>query len=432
MFLIFKKQFKKVIIWILKIECKVVLFLKKPKIIAIGGCIGKTTTKDILYTGLKNFINVRKSQKSFNSDIGVLLTILNLETGKASSVIFWLKNILKGFFVIFSKNYPKFLILEVGADRPKEIENSSKLIKADIVILTRLPEILAHIEFFNNRQEFVDEELSLAKFSKKKSIIFYNNNDETLLKELKKDYFFTHKKKTYGKNGDYFFNELKPYYENEKLAGIRMKVMNKEIILSGTLGNHLGYPVSALCGVADYLNLDFKKVLSSLEEDFIPTAGRMRLLNGIKNTIIIDDSYNALPESIHNGAEILSNIKTYGRKIYVLGRLAELGKYTEESYKEAVKYIREGCDILFLVNDGGLALKYAEKLNFKELHSFNNFNDDYLKNTREVGEFLKNYLDENDVIIFKGSRHSTAFEIAIAKILKNIKDKKFLIQDYIK
>ena len=89
---IIKKIFKKIIITILVLESKLVLLRFKPKIITISGSVGKTSTKDAIYTALKNNLKVRKNQKSFNSELGVPLTILGLETGW-SNPLSWLKNL---------------------------------------------------------------------------------------------------------------------------------------------------------------------------------------------------------------------------------------------------------------------------------------------------------------------------------------------------
>lgn len=425
-----KDFFKKIVIFILYTESKIVLFFKRPKIIAITGTVGKTTTKDILYAGLRDSFSVRKSPKGFNSDIGVLLTILNLET-QGVSIFAWIINIIKGLGVTFMKNYPEVIIVEVGANYLGEIQKNAKLLRPDIAVFTKLPEIMAHMEFFENRQQFIDEKLSLARMLKQGGTIIYNGDDVTLIKEFEKDEFNKVNKKTFGKNADVLFENVLIDYDNDKIQGTKIVFKNMQNIrLRGVLGEHLGYSVSALLAVSDVLSLKQSDVSASLERNFVPVAGRMRVFEGVNNSTIIDDSYNALPESIKNGSELIEKIDTTGRKIYVLGRLAELGEYTEKSYKVSVKYIRRSCDIIFLVNDGGLAIKYAKKLDFTEIHNFNNYGDDYFANTDEAGEFLKNYVGEGDIVIFKGARHSTGFERAIVKLIKE-KDKKFLVQEHL-
>ncbi len=427
-----KEFFKKIIIQILRIEAWVILKKNKPKIIAITGTVGKTTTKDILYAGLEDLFFVRKTPKGYNSDIGVLLSVLGLKTGSVSFFI-WVKNIWKGFVNIFKMKYPEILILEVGASYPGEIKKNAKLLKPDIVVLTRLPKIMAHMEFFKNRQQFVDEKLSLVSFAKRNAIIVYNADDETLVKELREEKCNFKTKIGFGKNSDFWFKEIL-IKEDEKKHPIGFEfILNsgQNFFLKGVLGEHFGYSLSSLFAISDILNLDNKKIVKSLQKNFKPAPGRMRIFEGVSESVIIDDSYNALPESVKNGAKILSQIKTNGRKIYVLGKLAELGNWSEKSYKQAIEYIKSVADILILVNDEGLGEKNINNNDFKEVYFFNDVNNDFLINTEKAGKFLKKILKKGDVVIFKGSRHSTGFEAAIQYLLKNERDKKQLVQDYL-
>ncbi|MFA6463673.1 MAG: hypothetical protein WCV55_01555, partial [Candidatus Paceibacterota bacterium] len=71
-----KKILKKIVVWILTIEAKLALKRYKPSIIAVTGSVGKTSTKDAIFTAISPFYHVRKSSKSYNSDIGIPLTIL--------------------------------------------------------------------------------------------------------------------------------------------------------------------------------------------------------------------------------------------------------------------------------------------------------------------------------------------------------------------
>jgi len=125
-----KEIFKKIIIFILILESKLVLLKFKPKIITVTGSVGKTSTKDAIYTALENNLKVRKNQKSFNSEIGTPLTILGLENAWSNPLL-WVKNFFLGLFVIFKKDYPDWLILEVGSDHPGDVRKVGKWLKPD-------------------------------------------------------------------------------------------------------------------------------------------------------------------------------------------------------------------------------------------------------------------------------------------------------------
>src|SRR3990172_7221889 len=113
--------FKKIITYILRIESRLVLWKYKPKIIVITGSVGKTSTKDAVYAVISKISYVRKSEKSFNSEIGLPLTILGCPNGWNNPAI-WLKDIVWGLWLFLSPHkYPKWLVLEVGVGKPGDM-----------------------------------------------------------------------------------------------------------------------------------------------------------------------------------------------------------------------------------------------------------------------------------------------------------------------
>ena len=121
-----KTIFKKAIIKVLTIEARIALRRYEPHIVAITGSVGKTSTKDAVFTVLSETFSVRKSEKSFNGDIGVPLTILGLPNAW-NNPLKWIGNIVKGAaLVMFEHDYPEWLVLEIGADRPGDIESIAK------------------------------------------------------------------------------------------------------------------------------------------------------------------------------------------------------------------------------------------------------------------------------------------------------------------
>ena len=141
---------KKIIVWILKTEAKLALKRYKPSIIAVTGSVGKTSTKDAIFTAISPFFHVRKSAKSYNSDIGIPLTILGLENPWNNSWK-WIQNIFKGAFVLIKREkYPEWLVLEIGADRPGEIKRLMSWIHPDISVVTRVGSVPVHVEFYKS------------------------------------------------------------------------------------------------------------------------------------------------------------------------------------------------------------------------------------------------------------------------------------------
>ena len=152
-----KSILKKIIAYILKLESRLVLWKYKPKVIAITGSVGKTSTKDAVYAVISKFSYVRKSEKSYNSEIGLPLTILGCPNGWSNPYT-WTKNILVGLWLIIWPNkYPEWLVLEVGVGKPGDMKRTASWLKTDAVIMTAIGETPVHIEFFDSRKHLIEE-----------------------------------------------------------------------------------------------------------------------------------------------------------------------------------------------------------------------------------------------------------------------------------
>jgi UDP-N-acetylmuramoyl-tripeptide--D-alanyl-D-alanine ligase len=140
-----KNILKKVVTSILLWESKIILKKYNPYVISITGSVGKTSTKDAIFTALSTSDYVRRSDKSFNSEIGIPLTIIGCDNGW-SDPIAWLSNIFQGLeLIVFKSDYPKTLVLEVGADHPHDIESVSKWLQSDIVVMNKVGDIPVHL-----------------------------------------------------------------------------------------------------------------------------------------------------------------------------------------------------------------------------------------------------------------------------------------------
>ena len=162
-----KSTFKKIVAYILRKESELVLKKYKPKIVAITGSVGKTSTKDAVYAVFSKIYFVRKSEKSFNSEIGLPLTILGCPNGWNNPLI-WLANIWKGFWLfLWPHKYPEWLVLEAGVGKPNDMRDVAKWLKTDAVIITAIGDTPVHIEFFQSRKHLVEEKSLLIKTLKK-------------------------------------------------------------------------------------------------------------------------------------------------------------------------------------------------------------------------------------------------------------------------
>ncbi len=411
-----KQLIKKIIFNILKLEAILVIKKYKPQIIAVTGSVGKTSTKDAIFAVMASTFSVRKSEKSFNSDIGIPLTILGCPNAWYN-LFLWIKNIFSGLeLIIFSCNYPKWLILEVGADRPNDIKAITKWLKPHIVVITAFAKVPTHIEFFKDKDEVVKEKKYLADALKKDGILIVNGDDEDCMK-IKES--FKNISYIYGTDdkSDLIATEINNYYsEDGTIEGITFKIEYQEnivpIVIKGSLGAKNIYSSLAAIAVGLSQKINIVKSAEALLQMKV-SRGRMRILDGIKQTTIIDDTYNSSPIAIASALHSLKDIKPKKgcKKIAVLGDMMELGKHSVEEHYKAGKLCAETCDLLITV--GLRARKIAEGAldGLMEDRRIFQFDD-----CEGVGKACKELMNINDTVLIKGSQ-SMRMERVVSEVM---------------
>lgn len=418
-----KNLFKKIIIYILKLESKLVLWKYKPKIVAITGSVGKTSTKDAIYAVISGFAYVRKSEKSYNSEIGLPLTILGCPNGWNNPYT-WFKNILKGFWLfVWPHKYPRWLVLEVGISKPGDMKKTASWLKTDAVIITTIGETPVHIEFFDSRQQLVEEKSKLIKTLKKGGLLVLNADDDSVLEMKSKS---KNRTITYGfkEGADVVASSDNIFYENSEPKGIIFRVDHEgsslPVTIEGVFGrNHVYASLASLafcCGE----KLNMLNAVSMLKNYDIP-PGRMRLLKGINASLIIDDTYNSSPFACEFGLKTLGEIKNNGRKIAVLGDMLELGKHTEEAHFNIGKIAKQNSELIIVVGSRAKTIKAGAIEAGINLENVFDFND-----SREAGKFLKTLIKKNDLVFVKGSQ-GVRMERAVEEILLDQENKNKLL-----
>ncbi|OGI88657.1 hypothetical protein A2914_01620, partial [Candidatus Nomurabacteria bacterium RIFCSPLOWO2_01_FULL_41_21] len=415
---------KKIIYFILQLEARLVVWKYKPKIIAITGSVGKTSTKDAIYAVLKGVTYVRKSEKSYNSQIGLPLTILGVPNGW-NNLHLWLRNLAKGLWlVVYPHKYPEWLVLEVGVGKPDDMRTTASWLRTDVVVMTAIGETPVHVEFFESRKHLVEEKEKLIKTLKRDGFLVLNADDETIL-EMK------HKTKnrvvTYGfkEGSDILASGENIAYDDVGIPrGIIFRIdeggKSLPVEIDGVFGKNHIYAVLASLAIASALKFNLLDAISALRNYDAP-PGRMRILPGENGTLIIDDSYNSSPHASTSALQTLGELKPKGRRIAVLGDMLELGRHTKEEHEKIGGIAKENVEILLVVGqraksikDGALASGMKEKAIFE------------FGNARETGEFLKTFIKEGDIILVKGSQ-GMRMERAVAMILKDKENKERLL-----
>ncbi|OHA15804.1 MAG: hypothetical protein A3G52_00410 [Candidatus Taylorbacteria bacterium RIFCSPLOWO2_12_FULL_43_20] len=422
-----KNILKETIINILTFEAKLAIKKYKPKIIGITGSVGKTSAKDAVYQVLARQYFVRKSAKSFNSEIGVPLTVLGLPNGWNNPFV-WLGNIVRGAaLVLLPMDYPTWLILEIGADRPNDIKNITRWIKPDIAIITRFGDLPVHIEFFNSKKQLIEEKSYLVWALKKEGVLIVNNDDPDARKlgsefngkltvgiENQSDITASHAMMSYRKDDK---GEECPVGLNFKANFLGNSI---PVSLTGVLGAQHIYP--ALFGIATGISsgLSVLSVCDSFSK-FTAAPGRMRLVPGIRNSIIIDDSYNSSPVALEEALKTLRDISVKKRKIAVFGDMMELGAYSKEAHVNAGKMTSAICHTLITVGlrardiaSGALSGGMSEK------------NILQFDNVMQAAKYMDGIIGEGDIVLVKGSQ-TARLEKIVEEIMAFPRDKEKIL-----
>ena len=322
-----------------------------PKIIAITGSVGKTTTKSILYNLLKTKYNILTNEKNYNNNIGVPLTIFNLTKEN------------------------EILLLELGMNHPKEISYLSNMINPNISAITNIGS--SHIGYLKTKDNILKAKLEILDGMKEKTL--FVNGDDELLKKIKN----TH---TSGFNKN---NNLIGYDINSNLyfSSFKIKHKDKEYKINTNLPRHLLNNVLIAIDIALYLNIDIKQIQKTLE-NYKSINMRMDIIKGINNNIIINDCYNSSFESLTGVLKTLENEKQ--DKILILGDVKELGDLSKEIHESLTPYIEK-------IKNKEVYLVGKEMKNIK-------INAKRFENYEELLTYLKNIKIQNKLILIKGSR----------------------------
>ncbi len=329
------------------------------RVIAVTGSAGKTTTREYIRMILKKKYKVHSSPGNFNNHIGVPLTILETD------------------------NDNEYLNCEVAANHVGEIEFLSRLLRPDIGVVTNIGD--AHIGFFGSREKIAEAKAELFDGVDKGGCAVLPSDDAylDLLRERS-----ACRVVTFGRAESSTYGISSVVNEGDRIVfdvnGEAMAI--KSIGLHNVLNAGAAYAVGELCGV------EIDRIRDALIETE-PIPGRAKVYRG-RGIILIDESYNANPTSMRVALDALSRLST-GRKIAVLGDMAELGAFSDAAHRDLGNYIAgQAVDILYWVGKNGGLVK--EGLSGKTLKSFENI-DDLLCD-------LEKEIKPEDVILVKASR----------------------------
>ncbi|OGJ50456.1 hypothetical protein A2335_04585 [Candidatus Peregrinibacteria bacterium RIFOXYB2_FULL_32_7] len=395
--MILQKFFRGLIFFFLRIFTKFKLWRIKPQIIGITGSYAKTSTREALALILASKFKIKKNQESFNTEYGICLDLLNIDnTGKICgkhSIRAWLKILIKGFInALFSKEKYDKLILEIGIDKPKDIDLILKVIKPNIQIITGIT--LNHVEFgFESEADIWNEKKKLLYALNQNGTAVLNADDKyvsTAIKDLK--------------------CKIINFGENNKNADLQAKLLSntvdgleiefehqgkKAIGKFAILGSHHSTVLLAAISGALALNFSLEEAIKILENFQLPEH-RMTKIEGINKCIMLDSTYNASPKTLTAALDLLLSLSA-NRKLAVLGCMNELGDFSKRKHIQVGKCAADSADLLIAVGDE--ADFYIQGWKEKCEKQYFSFADSQM-----AAQFLKDFVKEGDLLLIKGSR----------------------------
>lgn len=398
--------------YILKILAKLILWRYKPEVVAVTGSVGKTGAKEAIYYVLKKQFRTRRNIKNYNNEIGVPLTILGQDIAPETKIIFlfsWLVIFIKACLtIIWQRNYPEILILEMGVSHPNDMKYLMSFVPVKIGVITAIGEFPTHLEFFPEKDKLIKEKALLVKSLVKDGAAILNYDDLSVrmigddLSEKTRIIQYG-----FGQGADLKIvnYELGTINLNKSDYGISFKLeYNGSIVpvrLNKILGKQQAFAAAAAASVGVFFGLNLVEVSNALRK-YCSLPGRTKLLKGIKNTWIIDDTYNASPLATIASLKILeelTNEEFQGKKIAVLGDMLELGVNTEIGHQQVGQKAAEIVDLLFTV--GKRANFIADEALKQGLDKEKVFK---FSQPEQAGLDIQKKLNQGDVVLVKGSR----------------------------
>ncbi|NLM72844.1 MAG: UDP-N-acetylmuramoyl-tripeptide--D-alanyl-D-alanine ligase [Clostridiaceae bacterium] len=351
-------------------------------VIAVTGSVGKTSTKDMIASILSTHFKVHKTKGNFNNEIGVPLSVLEMDETHEVAVF------------------------ELGMRGFGEISELSGIVKPDIAVITNVG--ISHIERLGSRQNILKAKLEILDGLKKNGTVILNGDDE-LLSGLRG--LLPYKTLFYGINEgqDIWACDLSSQGEEGVNFTIQTQTSEMELFIPAP-GIHNVYNALAGIAVAQTLNLSEAEIREGLMSF---SSSRLRMNIEVKNGIkFINDSYNAAPSSMKAALDVLCEIGKGKRKWAVLGDMLELGEWAEEAHKEIGRLVSM-MSIDYLVGIGSLARWYIKGA---EENKGNKTTPILFASISDAKPYIKTLMQEGDVLLFKGSRRMN-LDILVQELL---------------
>lgn len=359
-------------------------------IIAVTGSVGKTSTKEMIAAALFKYGKIMKTKGNLNSQLGVPMTIFQLDKDHDAAVV------------------------EMGISEPGEMDRISYVVKPNRAVITNIG--ISHIENLKTRENILKEKLNIAKYIKSDSgKLYLNGSDPIVQKESGKFYDFLESLEQnrnfrrdcviyYGTDSfcDYKATSVKTVYDKTEFI-LDCKHYKGKVVIP-CIGIHNVYNALVAIAIAYDLGLNIDEIQEGLLT--YKSIAMRQQIHRLKNINLIDDSYNASPDSIKSGIDVLLQVKGKNRGIAVLADMLELGKESKNAHFELGVYIAEkNIDVVITIGK-----ESKEIINGIKSKNTSILTKSFLTN-EDASNYLKTIIKDSDNILVKGSRGMHADEI---------------------
>ena len=343
------------------------------KVVGVTGSVGKTSTRDMVYSVVKQKYKTLKTEGNYNNEIGLPLTILRYHDEEV-------------------------LVLEMGMNHLQEMSRLSMIARPDIACITNVG--TAHIGELGSRENILKAKLEIINGMKEGSTLIINQ-DNDMLQTVELPHLNVVRvgkgKEASMQASHIVLEETKSSFEVEYQG-------KKEIIEVPVQGEHNISNALIAIAVGIELNISLEDIKKGIQE-FKLTKNRMDILEKNHKTVI-DGTYNASVDSMKSSIDVLANYKK--RKVAILADMLELGDYSQQLHEKVGSYVAsKGIDILVCVGKEAKYIYQKARESMKDVY--------YFESNQEVIARLDELLKEDDVILVKGS-HSMNLKEVVEKI----------------
>jgi UDP-N-acetylmuramyl pentapeptide synthase len=375
-------------------------------VIGVTGSVGKTSTKEAIFNLLHKHYQVIRSDKSYNTEFGLPLAILEQNSG-FSSPLKWIQTILGAVYkAFFGGRHLQMLVLEMGVDKPGDMDALLKIVRPHISIMTNIRAVHLDKGQFKDLDDIFLEKKKIVEALPEKGVAVLNADDpyiSTLRGKLNCKVLW------YGRAD---FADLRSFGLKTSLEEVAFKIAfeDQETVFRFPYpGEFQDYILLPAFAVGLILGMTLKEITEFLHDFRLP-PGRMNPIKGIHDSLILDSSYNASPEAVKYALNVLGMAQ--GRRIAVLGDMNELGVYSDAKHREIGAIVVNKTDMLVTVgNFSRLISEEAVSKGFPA-DAVMHFNDAY-----SAASALKGKISAGDTILVKGSQNKIRLERLVKELM---------------